>query len=648
MLFNCLEKHPLTEKQEQACQSTAMTTLVLAGAGTGKTSTLMGRMVYLWETQQTTPEEVLPLAFAVDAAHEIQRRVERVLQTHFSAKDIDKNFKSRTFHSLGRYIVQCVEGESPCLTPYQKEEELMPLLQQQFDKLVCEDEDYRRLLFMYFTFYEGDATEFGGGGRSLNDDYVLHPTELVIANLLYLLGIPYIFHAHYKYNLYVEKKYHPYRCSFYLPQSDCYIEVVSDKDKSQYQNIHQQYGTRCIFIDESWGQCVLQQGVNFYHFNMSIPIAHSKGRVDNLLAILQRLFLTIKANGVSSDDLEKKSSWRSYQSILYALVKPLYRAYENLLQERREIDFDAMILKATQYIKEKRFLVPWKEVLIDEFQDISLARLALIQAMREQKPHLRLFCVGDDWQTIYQFAGSKLAYIRYVESYFGETHIIALDKTFRFHPTLCEISSRFIQQNPMQYRKILSAQGERQEGIVLVEDNRKGGIYPGRYSFDDWGIKAILDEIVYGASTASCLFLARFQHDLPTVNQLMQWQRKYPQLLLQAKTIHASKGMEADFVIILNVNRGLYGLPSEKEDNSLSSIDYDEPQIMGSNQENALQQETFPHAQERRVFYVALTRARYKVYLRYHSHSPSPFIEELLSYQSLRRLNISTQHLLEN
>ncbi|NOL50322.1 UvrD-helicase domain-containing protein [Pelistega europaea] len=949
MLFNHLEKHPLTEKQCQACQSEALTTLVLAGAGTGKTSTLMGRIVYLWETGRALAHEVLPLAFAVDAANEVQQRVTQVAKKHFSGLDIS-SFNARTFHSLGWHIVQTVERKTPKLTIYQDEERLLDFLQQQFWHLVNTNENYRWWLFLYFTFCEGKQDEDASFAatredskqpvpqpcplRSLHDDYVSNRTELVIANLLYLLGIPYIYGAHYKHNLYLSKPYQPYRCSFYLPQSDRYIEVepcntqaelplkkddLSKRDKKKNKgsqlgsrsgkverekregldnmsqrekwekreglfnifslfqqrrvdnfcfkfkrnrhcnnprNIHQQYGTQCLFIKEPWGQYLFSLDNVLFRFDLSIPFSHSQGILGDLLEILQKLFIKLKGQGsieeilkpynISLCDLSlanlvraeetfesTESSTKSkeapqamrcpveaeeifrqkQQHLLYTLLAPLWNAYAQELRQREELDFDDMIVKATKYIEQGYFQVPWKEVLVDEFQDISQARMHLIQAMRLQKPDLRLFCVGDDWQTIYQFAGSELVFIRYIERYLGETYKLSLDKTFRFHQGLCDISSKFVQQNPMQYRKRLTALREKKESVVLValtgdeasnqarriaeiqqmtgtknifnhdttstinavslldrDTQRSSGAMDTARAvgvmdttravgamdttravgamdttravgaIDSTRAAGALEEVVQrivediqekkSSSLVSCLFLARFHHDLPSEEQLHIWQQRYSFLSLRAATIHASKGTEADFVIVLNVNQGELGLPSAKQDklswvdtevlvetgnldskrqflkdvhnnkplpqslnNKRGTVDsntsyeetsyhntshgdtfygdtsygdtsyeetsyhnasYDSPPLGKVFYDNASLGnafcdniipfiENFPYAEERRVFYVALTRAKECVYLCYHPDKPSIFLTELQQYQALRQLSLSTR-----
>lgn len=131
--------------------------------------------------------------------------------------------------------------------------------------------------------------------------------------------------------------------------------------------------------------------------------------------------------------------------------------------------------------------------------------------------------------------------------------------------------------------------------------------------------------------TKHCLFLARFKHDLPSEELLSQWQSLFPMLTMRADTIHASKGTQADYVVLLNMNAGPYGLPSEKED-----LLY---QLRITQKE-----ETFPFAQERRVFYVALTRAKERVYLCFNPDTPSCFLEEIQQAEAPRVFRVLSKN----
>ena len=763
-LFDTLERQPLTLKQRQACVSPAQNTLVLAGAGTGKTSTLMGRVAYLIQSQQARADEILMLAFAVEAADEMQERGEFLLDSRLTvisrgqveqggvtqaqvgqggvrqAKGASVNvpnksqgFTARTFHSLGLHILQSVQNQeherktlsseqslNPSkdiklkLTQLNEEGRLQAFMRSSFqDLLQQEDGLYAQALQDYYTFYNDEIAQ--GIWRSLADEYVRNPLELMLANTLYLSNIAYQYQAHFADDIYLSP-YKPYRATFFLPACNLYINVFNcveaDLDKpqeksalahrqrrEQVRRIHHKRGITALeiyqdkILDGISGELLTKVFINSlqcqnvdseqsqdvdsvqcqnvdseqcqdvdYEQNsitgqsdaqdlpsytaalfvqdspsysielqylqamqvlfieqlkacprqaMSNPIMRSQGRADQLLQLLTNLMQTLHAEGIDGQVL--KQSLSCELQCLVDLLNPLYSCYLEALKDESAIDFEQMIQYATAAVRSGAYKVSWRDILIDEFQDISPSRFALIQAIREQKPDIRIFCVGDDWQSIYQFAGSQVRYTRDFEQYFGASQRYTLDMTFRFHQALCDISTRFIQANPLQTRKDLkSFQAESKMGLSLLSD--------------EMSMDRVLEQIasIQVASLdhnklpkpLSCLVLARFSHLLPSTQELSRWHTRFPHLRIKLSTIHAAKGKEADYVIVLGNQAGQFGLPSDKQSHPLI-------QIIRQDEEDYL------HAQERRVFYVAITRARQHVYLLYSVKKPSAFIQEL-------------------
>ncbi|ETD72592.1 hypothetical protein V757_03465 [Pelistega indica] len=870
-LWAGLEKHPLTAKQYQACSSNAQSTLVLAGAGTGKTSTIVGRLAYLWENHLANAEQVLLLAFAVEAANEINDRASKIMHHYPWIKEQaeeNQGFQARTFHSLGWSIIQAVEqaekeqqykeqqekeqynqlrldGEysTQVITPNSCEENGDLFSQSEvnsFSKNTClklsalvDEEKLKefiashlkqqishKAIFTYFTFYHQPVRALVW--RTLKDDYVQNQLELIIANTLYYHQIRYIYQAHFKEDIYLDKKSdEPYRCSFLIPELNIYVQVfdayLHDIDENHTltsfrhmtREIHQQYKTSYIeiyrdtccffnvnliihtdtniYIDTNIdtnidtvnsihikGDMVEKQNVFIWYdywnsiclslkelivYNQSptqyqeqsqyqlhhvvqppcqyqeqksfesIPLAiNSPGRLDELIALLQDYFIYLKSEGktaanlaeeqaqleqinqqtnhyfsseriqekqhlaeikeqqknqqrntgINTEDLSSETLMLTYwinseKMFIYSLLIPIFEAYEDYLREEQAIDFDSMISLATHYVQEGKFQIPWTDILIDELQDISVARFKLIQAMRQQRPSLRLFCVGDDWQTIFEFAGSQLAYIRHIENYIGDTTKISLDVSFRFHQGLSDLSSAFIQKNPSQYKKTLQALEVKQEegnGVTLVPYQREQrqeyqfqnqqSQYRYQQKLQYQCIEQLLSRIeqkyilskltpsstetVFHPTKITCLILARFNHLLPSESQLAIYQQKFPSIHLRMSSIHSAKGQEADIVILLGLNKGEFGVPSEKA----SRLEKYKPTF-----------EQFPFAQERRVFYVALTRAKKHVYLMYEQDYPtlcndkqrqsisetshSVFLEELI-----REFTVSIEPLVDN
>lgn len=295
---------------------------------------------------------------------------------------------------------------------------------------------------------------------------------------------------------------------------------------------------------------------------------------------------------------------------------PVYEEYTRELEKRKQIDFTDAILKATRLCIEKH-PVNYEYIIVDEFQDISIDRYHFLQALRESKTHAKLFCVGDDWQSIYRFSGSDMALFSKFEDYFGATDIRMIETTYRFGEPLISFSSKFIQRNDVQIKKnirpfnklarteLLFQAYERSqyvmtlEGIIKNIPQDKSIFLLGRYSFDDYylsiGCKSIKER-------------GNFYYEING--------RK-----IEFLTVHKSKGLEADYVILLQCNKGLFGFPSQiNDDPALQYV------LSGADQ--------YPYGEERRLFYVAITRAKIRTFVMYDVHYPSLFVNEFLHSES--------------
>ncbi|WDU48467.1 UvrD-helicase domain-containing protein [Taylorella equigenitalis] len=589
-------KNKLTQNQYKAATSNSQNILVLAGAGTGKTSTIIGRVSYLAMHLGIPPEQILMLAFGKDAAKEMQERLESV--------DALKSVEVRTFHSLGLNIVSKVEKKMPKLTSLSEDQNL-----EKYIETICTSDSNK--LYEYFTFYENDLSVSNSNitiWRSLRDDFFDHPIALITANILFMRGIDYISNCLYEKDIYLIKKYQPYEVAFYLPKYKCYLGIY---DTAEQINIHNDFGTKYINLNSIFESLdVFEYSELFQYadkFNRLCSSHHwgkekifninSKGRIKDLSKLLLDVFLFVKSN--PDADFTR---WQYKKKFLGLWAKEILHKYNEDLTYAQEIDYDRMIVKSTQYVAEKKFTHNWKCILVDEFQDISKSRFELLQELVKQETDIGLFCVGDDWQTIYQFAGSELKYIRNLDQYVQDLEIIPLDRTFRFHNALASISSKFVQKNPNQYKKSIKSLREYDGVCVSLLE----------YEIDLWYVLNLINKNL--SQTKTCLILSRFNYQLPLPTKIDYLNSSFNNLEIKASTIHKSKGREADFVIILNVESGEMGLPSEKES---------EIELYAS-------EENFPHAQERRVFYVALTRAREHVFIYYSKEKLSLFIEELL------------------
>ncbi len=704
-LFDTIESTPLTQEQRRACVSDSPATLVLAGAGTGKTSTLIGRVAFLVECGLAPPENILCLAFAREAALEIQDRLRKRLGDGLACS----GFTASTFHSLGLRIVEQVDNRRPALTKLSDNcASLYEFVQAQVLKLASASTEYAHVLFDYFALIEPAVVlscEFAHRNqyeeaialrliRTLHGELVRTPFECLVANAISLMGMRYQYRRHYPQPVFITTR-RPYRSTFYLPDNDIYIDAVDciaggvgTSDAAElvrvYADIHRHYGSRHIVLweDASYVKNIeflvgtLQRKLTEFGVDVSLlterqraqrhrEFIHAQSSSDRWSLLMNELagllplyrqwsrreqcvsgaFIQPDSGGAASAEnfVRLKGPMHTARSrrhaAIMALLAPLAQAYSAHLHVRDEIDFDDMIARATDYVRQGRFAIPWQDILIDEFQDISSARFALIAAIIEQRPGLRLFCVGDDWQAIYRFAGSDIRYsTQFAERVHRRCRVVPLSRTFRFNQALCDISSRFLMKNPCQNRKQLHAVRHENGAVVSVvlqkpglavllsrlhqscrrtashNDNRES-----RLSQPDAGSMA--ESASAGATQArrSVLLLARFAHLLPDESHLQEYQRHYPALSIMASTVHASKGLEADYVFILNMEQGAYGFPSAKVTDDVREAFLPES-------------EQFEDADERRLFYVALTRARRHVWLLVPDEKAkrSSFVQELL------------------
>lgn len=283
------------------------------------------------------------------------------------------------------------------------------------------------------------------------------------------------------------------------------------------------------------------------------------------------------------------------------LMAPLMKAWKGALKEEGAVDFSGLIHQAINLLDKGKFISPWRHILVDEFQDISPQRAQLLAALRKQNRQTRLFAVGDDWQAIYRFSGAELSLTTSFAHYFGDSDRSDLDTTYRFNQRIGEVASRFILQNPYQLDKPLNSlqPGSKKSVVILPQDQ----------------LEALLNKMSgYVLPDERILVLARYHHLRPEI--LQQAATRWPKLTIDFMTIHASKGQQADYVIVVGLHEGQDGFPAPQRESLLEQVLLPPP-------------EDFPDAEERRLLYVALTRARQRVWLLQDKQQPSIFIEQL-------------------
>ncbi|PCK31294.1 UvrD-helicase domain-containing protein [Pseudoalteromonas piscicida] len=289
-----------------------------------------------------------------------------------------------------------------------------------------------------------------------------------------------------------------------------------------------------------------------------------------------------------------------------SVVLPVLAEYQLYLANEASVDFDDMLERAIYYVECGQFSSPWRYILVDEFQDISRVRAKLVQALLKSKPTSQLFAVGDDWQAIYRFSGGDIRLTTEFTKYFGQSTTTYLDKTFRYPQTILDTASEFICRNPEQITKHIQSHvaGVAGQGIVKVPTS------------DELSEAQQLLNLIEQRSErkASVALLARSHKALPDRAKVAEWRQLYPQLMMTLNTFHGAKGTEADFTIIFGLDQRTF--PSQMKTPEL--VDALLPQQGG-----------FADAEERRLFYVALTRAKKQCFLLAPNEAPSYFLKEI-------------------
>ena len=635
--------HAPTDEQAAAIATDEETTLVLAGAGTGKTAVITGKIAHLVRNCGVLPEQILVLAYNRKAAEEIRIR---------TGDDLS-GCEISTFHAFGRRLIS-QDSVAPTISRMATDQHLRS---QQLDGILGEmfsrGRDARQLL--NFVAYHGqpyrspfdfdNLSEYSSYTRSielrtLSGDLVKSYEELVIANFLALNGITAKYEAPYPVRT-ANSRHRQYQPDFYLPDNDIYIEhfALDRSGKAPWpgydggvdwkRDIHRQYGTRLIETF-SWQQTagsllpelerrLREHGVRFDYTSAESLLKNLRDTVVSWLAQLLATFLSlVKTAGLTMRELRERAAALPVVSSLRGsafldLFERVWSRYEDLLKEENAIDFDDLINRAKDIVEAGYWQSPFRYVLVDEFQDISAGRLALLKALKGQD--VAYFLVGDDWQSIYRFAGSDVGLVSSCGDHLGFVKRRELGRTFRYGESIAAPSSAFVQRNPAQIPRTLKGrEADAKDGVAIITAVRAA----------DGAERALADIAarVPPGQEATVLVLGRYRS---TVNDMRSLSPR-PGIRVETSTVHSAKGREADYAVVLDLIEGHLGFPSTKEDDPLLSL-----VLSGSS--------SFPHAEERRLFYVAMTRARRQVYLVADAASPSVFVRELLREQpDIRRL----------
>lgn len=684
----------LDEQQREAIIRDEDNSLIIAGAGCGKTTTIMGKVNYLNKRLKVSPEEILLISFTKKSAEDLASKV--------NIKGID----AKTFHKLGLDIIKDVEQSKASL--YDQDSKIF--IKNTF-KAFLSNENYLNILTKYFIGYikvSKSDFEFKNQAEHIqhlkdqnfrpykqvevkvNDkitvlrEIVKSQEECKIANFLLFNGVEYLYEEPYEVST-RSLDYRQYTPDFSLYQNGnrIYLEHYAlDKNgnvprffanenvshaqarKNYHAGIdwkrstHETNNTTCIetfsyqFQDGSF-EDKLKESLQSHGFKLkplsdkekwNIIHKNASDEVESLINLFNTFLGLYKSTNLTLDELQNRIKTkigfeRQRCAYFVALFYPLYQAYEAMLKRKQQIDFSDMINTAVHYLERNKYIHQYKYLIIDEFQDISIGRYKLIDAFKKQSENVKLFAVGDDWQSIYRFTGSDISLFNSFEKYFGFTSKSKIETTYRFGLPMIDISGNFVMKNPAQIKKSLrnklKAQSDMEIFYTFSDDNDDteglekaiNKIIESKILSED---KEPTDNEIKDIISHKYYLLGRYNHDFNRIkvehtkfkiikeNTIEYNYSERLKVKLEFFTAHRSKGLEAEYVFVLNCNSGRLGFPSEMYDDPVLLL------LLGDS-------ETYPNSEERRLFYVALTRAKVKTSLIANKKFASKFILELES-----------------
>lgn len=665
----------LNDKQKASILTEAKRVLVLAGAGSGKTKTVISKLLYLIFEKNVKPSAILAITFTKNAANEmidrlivssdttntyeafIQNKTTTVLQ-----KDVERrkriqeqpwisNLTVRTFHSLCYKILRdngnpVFDNKFKLITDNDVEEvgvdlKAMDILSSEKPKdiigkmliVACKDRDYFLKLKRYILDYYVDkvtldkemkfyANEGQRTYTTLKGETVKSKSERDIADWLYRHNIKYV------YEKVTNFKDFNFKPDFFIPQANLYLEHVTDKSYSMENKEKQfiQSGKNCVITYES----IMNNSMLFnlameriikgkiteeiteeVSLNYEEEFKSYHNKVDEFLKTVMRLQSMIKGEGINPISLLDKSSINEHERIrvFYELAIPLIESYKNYCINKSYVDFDDLIILTVKLLNENAdvrsfYQNKYNYLMVDEFQDVNGLQVKLLDLLL--KPDNQLFCVGDDWQSIYGFRGSDVDYIVNFEQHYKNSEVYKLDMNYRSTQTIVGASNEVIKHNKNQISKEIKA---------FKQSPSKIQIYRAK-SLEVDGVDFLVEEVkkLYknGLGKEDILVLYRRSKMFnPYLSAL-----KDNKLFVSSKTIHASKGLEAKAVFIIGLKDGTGGFPDIWLDDAIFRV------VKDVKYDILLEE-------ERRLFYVAITRAKDELFLITELGNESSFVEEI-------------------
>jgi DNA helicase-4 len=646
-LFQSVDGKALTEDQMNSVVVDEACNLVVAGVGTGKTLSLIGKIGYILEKGLAKPDEILILSY---------ERVKDELSEKVKANFGD-SILVNTFHSFGSSVIGEISGEIPVVADFSNDSVLLQKTLDGFLQRGMNEVEFANLVNKYFGYYlrpvENRLEIFSREEyedyirtveiRSLNGERVKSIEECEIANFLFMNQVRYEYEKEYIYS--TSEDHRRYTPDFYLPDYGIWIEhidvdrncnTITGVDRWEYldswywrRQTHKKYMTECLetygyqhmegTLLSSLSDMLTSRGVIFRKLPNELTYSRLQrlGDVSLFVGLLSKFLLLYKSSTLTIEDLRRKSAdskhYERYNAFL-DVYEPIYRDYKSLLNSVDKIDFNDMINKAIDFIVSGAYVSKFKYILVDDFQDISQSRYRLIKALLKSNPDSHLFCVGDDWQSINRFSGGDLSIMTSFDKLFEFNEKMFLRETFRFNDKIAGFSSEFIMKNQYQYKKEVFGSQCADDSVFVVwydDMNSALDVVLTEISRRNPGSKVyILGR--YGEDNYRDLDISRFYR----CNSLQNLFDLYDGLDVQYSTIHGAKGSQRDIVVLVGVRSGSFGFPCEFEDDSVLNL------VLGED-------DVYPNGEERRVFYVGITRAKSKVYILADRTKVSSFVLEI-------------------
>ena len=674
-LFDDINGRSLDSEQRKAVLTDEKSVLVVAGAGSGKTLTICGKVEYLLNEIGVNPRDILLLSYSKKSADDLQTKISK----------IDDRLTVGTFHKIGLDILKETQNKM-----FMVEDQYKAIIETYFREEMRNRPHMLQTILTYYGLYisntkhdkkytsEGDLYEdlkksdFStlknqllsltndiNARETLKKELVKSFEEMAIANWYFINGVDYTYEAPYEYDVSTKNR-RQYMPDFKLKKYPIYHEhygINKDGEASQFaglesleyvegmkwkKHIHQMHKTDCIEtysyeFDDGTVFTKLEselkkRGVEFHpltaeEISNALDSIYESKLFRSFISLVSTFLSLYKASYRDDSAFEalKNSTFRSiYEknraSLFLDIIRDIYIYYTDYLKKEGKIDFDDMILWSIEELDHTNNYM-YKYIIVDEFQDISISRMKFLKRLIQQGDS-KLFAVGDDWQAIYRFSGCDLNIFLEFPKYFGDSAITKITTTHRNSQELQDIAGPFIKKNPEQFNKSINSTRHLKYPVQIMYYTEKK-----YYAFLD-----ILREIAQKDKAASVLILGRNNKDFEDIaldnrifidfkssddTKTVVRCTDYPHMTLTYSTVHGSKGLEDDYVVLINADDKRIGFPNKMEDDELLDL------VLSNKSE-------YEYAEERRLWYVALTRTRNYTYIIASIENPSIFLKEIV------------------